>query len=140
MTCHTGEKWIKDSYKEDRRYIVTFTCKHVEAKNPARSIQMISAHSCNYDYAGTSDPLKFHMCKKKENLSNEKLYSLIGECCRTNLFRPTSYKNQWFRVDKLTVDTDIDDGGEALGMCEHFEMQGLDRIFVGHNYIFLFTK
>ena len=147
MTCLTGNRWINDDGT-----VHEFKCRKRSDKNPARAVDEIRGHTCNTYYAPTDANLRFFMCKRKADIKpfsntilnmekhngnyqdleraqmEDALYNTWNErCCKTNYFKQTSKRDQWYRIDRLT-DQDSD-GGESLGMCEGFEL-GTD-VYIG---------
>jgi len=121
LTCVAGGEWIntKNSWQ-------TFLCKIYRPDHPAKSLEMIKAHTCDILYSSTgSNTLQFKICKNRESFKNFQRAKEEGECCETNAFAGKTgniegiVRNRW-----ATIDTIEHDGGEALGNCEGFELTG----------------
>merc|ERR1711902_274004 len=52
--------------------------------------------------------------------------NVLDQCCRTNKFGWYNLKYSFWRGEKLKIDgrTHDDDGGDMLGPCEGFEING----------------
>ena len=127
ITCHRGEKWIYDNNKP-----VPFQCKHIKPRVPEASLQMIRAHHCDKSWAGTDNEIKLHICKNAPNFNSSGGYPDSGNCCRSNIFSLDGSRTEWSEIDKLTDHKN--DGGGALGYCEHFEFD-TDKIFIGKHLL-----
>jgi len=124
LTCVAGGEWI---YTMNTTITwQTFPCKIYRPDNPAKSLEMIEAHTCDILYSSSaSNTIKFKICKNRENFVDFPKAKEEGKCCETNAFagRTDNWegteRNNWARID--TVEHD---GGEALGNCEGFELTG----------------
>ena len=116
LTCIAGGEWINTNQWR------TFPFKIYRPDNPAKSLEMIEAHTCDLLYSSSaSNTIQFKICKNREHFKDFESAKVSGECCETNGFGAQSgiSRNSW-----ASIDTIEHDGGEALGNCEGFELTG----------------
>ena len=124
LRCYAGVQWISDGNK------YTFNCTKLEDNNPARSIEMFEAHTCDWLYSGSSDEtMKLKFCQKREQFRSFNESSKDLHCCSTNHFPLGSTRNEYKRYDVISR-KDVLDGGAVLGKCEGFDLLGT-KIYVG---------
>ena len=124
LRCYAGERWI---YDNDNKI---FKCKKLEDNNPAKSIEMFEAHTCDFALSGSSSNLmKLKFCRKREQFRSFEKSSKTLDCCSTNYFPLGSTRNEWKRYDLISR-SDTLDGGDVLGRCEGFDLLGTE-IYVG---------
>ena len=124
IRCYAGVQWITHG-KENRK---TFNCTKLEDSNPARSIEMFKAHTCDWLYSGSSSKMKLKFCKKREQFRSFNKSTKNLDCCSTNKFKLGSTRNEYKRYDAISR-KDVLDGGEVLGDCEGFDLLGT-KIYV----------
>ena len=121
LICIPGGQWINtdNSWKK-------FACKIQRPEQPAKSLEMIEAHSCDILFSSTaSNTIQFKICKNREDFNDFQTAKEAGKCCETNTFagetnnQMSTQRNRWARIDTIEQD-----GGEALGNCEGFEVTG----------------
>ena len=138
--CYAGVQWIshgdekKDEWLRFGGYIKeeanTFNCTKLEDNNPAKSIEMFEAHTCDWVNSGSgSNTMKLKFCQKREQFRSFNESSKDLDCCSTNHFPLGSTRNEYKRYDAISR-KDVLDGGAVLGECEGFDLLGT-KIYVG---------
>jgi len=109
----------------------SFECFVLEPKFPERSLQKIRVKTCDSYYApSNTDQLRIEICKHNEVNTHtgkpthrDRLAGKLN-CCITNRLGSNFVSGQWTEdIDGDTVDSD---GGEQLGQCEGFPIDGTD--------------
>lgn len=119
----------------------TFECYPLNPRYPERSIEKIRVKACDLRDAGSSThKLRMKICREPGlmNIHNNTLthYDVLNgtaPCCTTNLFGNEFTRDQWTK----TIDGDgkdrngvLHDGGEQLGQCEGFPIDGT-QLYLG---------
>ena len=116
ITCHTWNDKENGAWLDGNE--AAFNCTERTSANPEKSIQKIEAKVCDTTCAGSdSDHIVFKICKKKNWFNNFTKRKQNDDCCATNYFGKSVYRNQILEIDTLEHD-----GGEELGQCEGFDM------------------
>ena len=125
LRCYAGERWINPDEKKN-----LYTCTKLEENNPAKSIEMFEAHTCDFALSSSSSTLmKLKFCRKREQFRTFEKSSKTLDCCSTNYFPLGSTRNEWNRYDVIARSDKLD-GGDVLGQCEGFDLLGTE-IYVG---------
>jgi len=111
-----------------------FECFTLNPKQKTRSLQKIKVKSCDLtDADSNTNKLKLKICKVSnsgERVEDSRItpgnhaMRLAGNmaCCTTNLFGTGIERGSWSPM--IDGDTAHDDGGEQLGQCEGFPIEG----------------
>ena len=88
--CYAGVQWI--SHGDEN----TFSCTKLEDNNPAKSIEMFEAHTCDWVNSGSgSNTMKLKFCQKREQFRSFEESSKDLDCCSTNYFPLGSTRNEY---------------------------------------------
>ena len=128
-----------------------FRCSFKHAKNDERALEAIQVKTCDLTNAGSdSETIQFTFCNKEINKAdlecafeskpcgqNVTKQNVLDQCCRTNKFGWYNLNHAFWKGEKLMIDgrTHDDDGGDKLGPCEGFEING-PKVYTYGNYSF----
>ena len=88
LVCIAGGEWIETNTWQ------RFNCKIYRPENPATSLEMIEAHTCDILYSSSSSSkIQFKICKNRESFKSFDESKERRLCCETNAFSGiTGYK------------------------------------------------
>ena len=113
-------------------------------KSPTRTLEQLGVRTCMDSYSDTSSgSISMRFCKTHKAAASK---NISGDCCQTNNFGWNNDVNfehgQLTKIDGNTMkNRKLDDGGEALGQCEGFEISGSEVFVTGMKiFILLMSK